>query len=152
MANQNKGIEIPGYLRFSKVIVWFLYFYILLGIISLVFRIFLLLASADSTAGFYQWVMKVSSDYLEPFRGIFPTKSVNETGYLDVSALFAIIVYLFVIWGIHSLINYIQNKIDITKAAQEKELAEIKRQNELAGRTVNTQTRTNTRVKTRAVN
>jgi uncharacterized protein YggT (Ycf19 family) len=147
MANaieQKKDLKIPGYLRFSKVIVWFLYFYVLLGVVSLVFRIFLLAFSADSTAGFYKLVFNVSNDYLQPFRGIFPTKPVGETGYLDISSLFAILVYLLIIWGLHSLINYVQDKIDITKATQEKELAEIKKQKELAeqkaNRAVNTKT------------
>lgn len=123
---QKKEIEIPGYLKISKIVVWFLYFYILLGIISLVFRTFLVLFGADRTAGFYKLVDNVSQDYLQPFRGIFPPKPVSETGYLDVSALFAILVYLFVLWGLHSLIYYVQNKIDISRAQQEKELAAIR--------------------------
>lgn len=129
---EQKKIEVPSYLKVSKFVIWFLYFYILLGIISLIFRVFLLLASADSTAGFYQLITNISSDYLQPFRGIFPAKPVGEAGYLDVSALFAILVYLFLLWGVHSLISYVQNKIDINQATQEKELAEIKRQKELA--------------------
>lgn len=132
MVEQKKDLKIPGYLKFSKVIVWFLYFYVLLGIVSLIFRIFLLAFNADSSAGFYKLVFNVSSDYLQPFRGIFPTKPIGETGYIDVSSLFAILVYLLIIWGLHSLINYVQDKIDITKATQEKELAEIKKQKELA--------------------
>lgn len=123
---QKKEIEIPGYLKISKIVVWFLYFYILLGIISLVFRTFLVLFGADRTAGFYKLVDNISHDYLQPFRGIFPPRPVGETGYLDVSALFAILVYLFVLWGLHSLIYYVQNKIDISRIHQEKELAAIK--------------------------
>jgi len=123
---QKKDIEIPGYLKISKIVIWFLYFYILLGIISLVFRTFLVLFGADRSAGFYQFIDRISYDYLQPFRGIFPPKPVSETGYLDVSALFAILVYLFVLWGLHSLIYYVQNKIDVTRARQEKELAAIR--------------------------
>lgn len=128
MALQNREIEIPGYLRISKVVVWFLYFYILLGIVSLILRVFLLAFSANETAGFANLVANVSGDYMEPFRGIFPLKPIGETGYLDVSALFAILVYLFVLWGLHSLINYVQNKIDISAAAQQRELAKIERE------------------------
>lgn len=126
MTRQTYNIEVPGYLRISKIVVWFLYFYILLGIVSLVFRVFLLLFSADRSAGFFKLVANVSSDYLQPFRGIFPPKSVGQTGYLDVSSLFAILVYLFILWGVHSLITYIQNKIDINLASQEKELTRLK--------------------------
>lgn len=130
MDKQATNLKAPGYLRISKIVVWFLYFYVLVGIVSLVFRVFLLLFSANSSAGFYEFVFKVSNDYLQPFRGLFPPKSVTETGYLDVSSLFAILVYLLILWGIHSMISYVQNKIDISLAEQEKELAEIKRQKE----------------------
>ncbi len=134
MPQQKNEVVTPGVLKISKIVVWFLYFYILLGVVSLTFRVFLLLFSADSSAGFYKFVFNVSSDYLQPFRGLFPTKPVSETGYLDVSALFAILVYLLILWGVHSLINYVQNKIDISRAEQEKELAQIQRQQELAAR------------------
>ena len=124
--------EVPGYLKISKIVVWALYFFVLIGIIALLFRTLLLLLGANATAGFYELVMNISADYLQPFRGIFPTRPVGETGYLDVSALFAIVVYLFILWGVHSLIGYVQNHIDIKQAEQEKQLAEIKRQKELA--------------------
>ncbi|MCA9344755.1 YggT family protein [Candidatus Saccharibacteria bacterium] len=123
---QNNQVQVPGYLKISKVIVWALYFYIIIGIVSLTLRIFLLLFSANSAAGFYNLVIRVSSDYLQPFRGIFPTKPVGETGYLDISSLFAIIVYLFILWGVGALVQYTQNKIDITKAEQEKQLEQLR--------------------------
>ncbi len=126
-----KEVEIPGYLKISKVVVWFLYFYILLGIISLLLRVFLLLFSANPNAGFAELVGDISGEYLQPFRGIFPPKEIGETGYLDVSALFAILVYLIVLWGVHATISYVQNKIDMSRAEQEREIAEAKRQREL---------------------
>lgn len=129
---RKEEIETPGYLKISKIVIWFLYFYILLGIISLAFRTFLVLFGADRTAGFYKLVDGISSDYLQPFRGIFPPKPVSQTGYLDISALFAILVYLIILWGLHSLINYVQDKIDISRARQEKELAQIQRTERLA--------------------
>lgn len=125
-SNQSK-IELPAYLKLSKVLVWIMYFWVLIGIISLVLRTLLLAFSANPTAGFSQFIAKVSNDYMQPFRGIFPPHSIGETGYLDVSAIFAIVVYIFVAWGVSSLIGYVQNKIDITTARQEKELASLSR-------------------------
>ncbi len=124
-------VQVPGYLKASKIITYVFYFYIVIGIISLTVRIFLLLLNASTAAGFYQFVMRTSNQYLQPFRGLFPTAQTQNGGYLDVSALFAIVIYLFLLWGVKSLVNYIQNKIDITTARQEQELAEIKRQKEL---------------------
>jgi uncharacterized protein YggT (Ycf19 family) len=115
-------------LKFSKVIVWLLYAWVLIGVISLSLRVFLLAASANTATGFANFVMQVSSDYLEPFRGIFAGRELGETGYLDVSSIFAIIVYLFILWGVKSLIEYVQNKIDLDKYNQSRKIAEAKRE------------------------
>jgi uncharacterized protein YggT (Ycf19 family) len=131
-AKNNDEIIIPTNLKFSKVIVWIMYIWVLIGVIALSMRVFLLAFSANTSAGFTEFVMKVSADYLEPFRGIFPTAEVGETGYLDISAIFAIIVYLFILWGFRSLIDYVQNKIDLDKAMQSQKISEAKRQAELA--------------------
>lgn len=129
---QRAEIQVPAYLRLSKLLVWALYFWVVIGIASLVLRVFLLAFSANMSAGFAQFVANVSSDYLAPFRGIFPAKQIGTTGYLDVSALFAIIVYLFVAWGFGALISYVQHKIDNTVYDQKQEIAEKKRRVQLA--------------------
>ena len=113
-------IQLPAYLRFSKVIAWLMYVWVLIGIISLTLRSLLLMLSANLEVGFSRFVLNVSDDYLKPFRGIFPPKPVGTTGYLDVSALFAIIVYLFVAWGFSALIVYVQGKIDTQTEEQKK--------------------------------
>lgn len=131
-------VKVPAYLKVSKIVSYLLYAWVLFGIIMLVFRVFLLAFSASTTAGFTQFVMKTSADYLEPFRGIFPPHNVGETGYLDVSSLFAIVVYLFIAWGVSALITYIQHKIDIVQATQQKELDEARANG--APRTISTRT------------
>lgn len=118
--NKTDDIEVSGFLRFSKVISWLMYIWVMIGVVALGLRVFLLAFSASTTAGFTKFVMEVSGDYLEPFRGIFELRSVGETGYLDVSAIFAIIMYLFVAWGFKSLIEYVQDKIDTSKREQKQ--------------------------------
>ncbi|MCA9343064.1 YggT family protein [Candidatus Saccharibacteria bacterium] len=125
--NSNK-IEIPGYLRISKVIAYIMYAWVIIGVISLVLRVFLLAFSANPTTPFVEFVYKTSADYLNPFRGIFQSRPIGETGYFDVAAMFAIIIYLFIMWGFSSLIKYIQFKIDKTEHEQEKEIAARQRQ------------------------
>jgi uncharacterized protein YggT (Ycf19 family) len=128
MANKkDEEIVIPGFLKVSKIVVWVMYFWVTIGIISLLFRVFLLATSANTAAGFGNFVMNVSADYLQPFRGLFPPKDVGTTGYLDVSAIFAIIVYLFVAWGFKTLIDYIQSKIDLEIATQKSQIAKAER-------------------------
>ncbi len=128
-STKNK-IVIPGYLRISKIIAYLLYLWVVIGIISLVLRVFLLLFSANPTTPFVKFVYNVSGDYLNPFRGIFASRPVSETGYLDVAAIFAIIVYLFVMWGFSALVSYVQHKIDVSRLKQQKEIEEMKREKE----------------------
>lgn len=120
--DKENQIVIPAYLRISKVIAYLLYAWVIIGVISLVLRVFLLAFSANPTTPFVEFVYRTSADYLQPFRGIFPSKPVGETGYLDIASLFAVIVYLFIMWGFSALIHYLQFKIDETQAEQEKQI------------------------------
>ncbi len=131
-AASEQEIVIPGFLKVSKIAVWVMYFWVTIGIISLLLRVFLLAFSANTATGFANFVMEVSNDYLQPFRGIFPSKEVGTTGYLDISALFAIVVYLFVAWGFRALIDYVQNKIDAETAIQKEAIAKRERAEVLA--------------------
>lgn len=117
---QNKQVSIPAYLQVSKIIAYLLYVWVIIGVISLVLRVFLLAFSANASTPFVEFIYRTSADYLQPFRGIFPAKEIGQTGYLDVAALFAVIVYLFVMWGFSSLIQYLQHRIDVSKVEQEK--------------------------------
>ena len=123
MATKNNNqIEIPAYLRISKVIAYLLYAWVIIGVVSLVLRVFLLAFSANPTTPFVEFIYRTSADYLQPFRGIFPAKSIGETGYLDVASIFAVIVYLFIMWGFSALIHYLQFKIDQSQIDQEKQI------------------------------
>ncbi len=126
--NNSNKIEIPGYLRISKVIAYVLYAWVIIGVVSLVLRVFLLAFSANPSTPFVEFVYRTSADYLNPFRGIFETRPIGETGYFDVAATFAIIIYLFVMWGFSSLIKYVQFKIDQSEQEQRREIAAKERQ------------------------
>ncbi|HMS23868.1 MAG TPA: YggT family protein [Candidatus Saccharibacteria bacterium] len=104
--------EVPTYLNVGKILTYAMYAYVMFGIIVLGLRVFLLAFSASPDAGFVEFIYKTSSDFLQPFRGIFPPRAVSETGYLDVSAMFAMIIYGMIAMGFSSLIGYIQSKID----------------------------------------
>lgn len=132
MATNNQQVSIPSYLRISKIIAYILYVWVLAGVISLTLRVFLLAFSANPSTPFVEFIYKTSSDYLNPFRGIFPSKPLGETGYFDVAAIFAIIIYLFIMWGFSALISYLQNKIDISRKQQEKQIYLASNQNQRA--------------------
>ena len=118
----NDQPQTPMDLKISKFISWFAYAWTMFGVIMLLLRTFLLATSANMTTGFSSFVYRVSSDYLHPFRGIFPPAELSDTGYLDISAIFAAITYLFIGWGFKELIDYVQAKIDRNHQAQEQYL------------------------------
>lgn len=101
----------PMHLRVGNVLVRVLYFWVLFGVIVLTLRVFLLAFSANPSTNFVTFIYETSSRYLEPFRGIFPAKPVSETGYFDVSAVFAIIMYLLFMWAVSALIAYVERSI-----------------------------------------
>ena len=114
MSINQKSIVVPSYLKINKIIAYVLYLWVIFGVIALMLRVFLLAFSANAETPFVRFIYNTSTDYLSPFRGIFPSKSIGSTGYFDVAAVFAIIIYLFVMWGFSTLINYIQYKIDVS--------------------------------------
>lgn len=110
-SKKTSDIEVPTYLNVGKVLTYAMYALVIFAEIVLAFRVFLLAFSANATSPFVEFIYRTSADFLQPFRGIFPPRNVGETGYLDVSALFAIIVYGLVAWGFSALIGYINTKI-----------------------------------------
>lgn len=125
-------VKVPGYLKFSKILVWLMYVWVMIGVISLALRVFLLAASANPASGFTNFIYRLSNDFLEPFRGIFPPKDVGETGYLDVAAMFAIIIYLLLAWGFKALINYVEHKTEQNELEQRDAIAKAQREENLA--------------------
>jgi uncharacterized protein YggT (Ycf19 family) len=124
-----KEIKVPGYLKIGKVVTILLYVWVIFGVIVLGIRVFLLAFSANVATPFVEYIYRTSADYLAPFRGIFPSKPVGETGYLDIASIFAIIMYLLFAWLVSAGINYIQSKIDTIK---EQESERKKKVEELA--------------------
>ena len=122
-----KPITVPSYLKLSKLIVYLVYIWTIFGLIVLGIGVFLLAFSANAESSFVQFIYNTAQDYLQPFRGIFPPKPVGETGYLSVAALFAMIMYLLLAWGVSALISYIQSKIDNINASEKVRQAKLER-------------------------
>lgn len=119
MATSTKQ-EVPAYLNVGKILTYAMYALTIFAEIMLAFRVFLLAFSANRGTPFVEFVYNTSADFLAPFRGIFPTKAVGETGYLDVAALFAMIVYGLIAWGFSALIGYINHKIALYETTPPK--------------------------------
>ncbi|WP_353814952.1 YggT family protein [Agromyces sp. SYSU T00266] len=117
----------PWYLRLLKIATWILYLWVLIGVIALSLRVFLLLFAANPDAGFAAFVYRVSDAYLHPFRDIFPTRDLSDGGYLDVSALFAIIIYALIAGGIGAGVAAIGRRIERSERQHREEMDRMAR-------------------------
>ncbi|MET0665450.1 MAG: hypothetical protein ABW008_07810 [Acidimicrobiales bacterium] len=98
-------------LRLARVLLWLVDAYLLLEVIVLPLAFFLLLFNASTDADFTQWVYERADRALEPFRGIFPSATVDNGSVLDFTVLFAIIVYGILAMVAQGAIHWIDRKI-----------------------------------------
>lgn len=114
------------FIKFTRVVSYIVYGYAMIAVVFLTFGFFLLLFGANQSTPFVQFVYKGAYEFLQPFRGIFPTHQITETGYFSSAALFAIIFYLVFAAAVNSLISYITVKM----FKHEEELEKLQHQSE----------------------
>lgn len=112
VAPREVRIESPKQWRIGNILARIVYFWTIFGVITLSLRVLLLMFSANTETRFVTFIYETSSRYLEPFRGIFPARSIGDTGYFDVSALFAIVMYILFLWGVIALIEYVERNLN----------------------------------------
>jgi uncharacterized protein YggT (Ycf19 family) len=71
-------------------------FFVTLAEAILVFRVLFRLFNANANASFVSWIYDTSDSLMAPFRGIFPPQEIIQGHILDVSALFAMLMYALV--------------------------------------------------------
>ncbi len=82
--------------------------HLILGFITLILavRLLLKLFAASTAAPFVRWVYETSQPLLAPFEGMFPTTVAN--GFvIEISTLFALLVYAFAGYIIEEVISYL---------------------------------------------
>jgi uncharacterized protein YggT (Ycf19 family) len=109
------------FIKISRGLSYFVYGYSLVASAFLGISFFLLLFSANATTPFVKFMYQTSSAFLGPFRGIFPVRSINETGYFSPSIIFAIIMYMILAVCMNALINYVTLKM----VKHQKELEQL---------------------------
>jgi uncharacterized protein YggT (Ycf19 family) len=77
----------------------------------LAFGFFLLLFGANPDAEFAQWVYRALARVMAPFRGLFEPVVINGQSVLDVSVLFAMIVYGIVALALGALIEWLGQRL-----------------------------------------
>jgi len=99
-------------IKVSKALLWLVYAWVAIVLVLLFLRFFLELFGANPTAGFVEWVYRSTERAMAPFRGIFEPVVLSEQSLLDVSVLFAMIVYSFIALGLHAAINWVTGLLD----------------------------------------
>jgi uncharacterized protein YggT (Ycf19 family) len=95
----------------GRAIVWLVYAFALVAIVISTLAFVLQLFGADPTSSFAEWVYRSASRVTAPFRGIFPSH-VNGNSVLDVSLLFAIIMYALFALLVNLLVDYVDRRRD----------------------------------------
>jgi uncharacterized protein YggT (Ycf19 family) len=94
--------------------VWLVYAFVVFAIILATLAFFLQLFGANPTSDFAAWVYRGAARVTAPFRGIFPTHALTDDSYLDVSLLFAIIMYGIFALVMSELISWFDRKRDVS--------------------------------------
>ncbi|MGH9214551.1 MAG: hypothetical protein ACRD2C_28375 [Acidimicrobiales bacterium] len=98
-------------LRAAKALVVFVYIVVLIDVVLLILGFFLQLFGASTDAEFTRWVYRNVERVMEPFRGMFPSQAVSDQSVLDVSLLFAMVVYSIVAIAVHALVTWLTDRI-----------------------------------------
>jgi uncharacterized protein YggT (Ycf19 family) len=100
-----------GILRVARVLVAFVYVVVTACLVVLFLGFVLQLFGASTDAEFTRWVYRNVERIMEPFRGMFPSPTLSDRSVLDVSLLFAMIVYALAALGLHALVSWLAGRI-----------------------------------------
>lgn len=98
-------------IKTAQVLLWLVYLWVSITLVLLALTFFLELFGANPTAGFVEWVYRSTQRAMAPFRGIFEPVTISDKSTLDISVLFAMIVYSFVALGLHALIDWVTRSL-----------------------------------------
>jgi hypothetical protein len=95
-AEAEERSALPWILRITRFLAWIVYAVVLVEAALLATAFFLRLAGANPASGFASWVYRSADRSMAPFRGIFPTHELSGASVLDLSLLFAAVVYVVI--------------------------------------------------------
>ena len=99
----------------GRALVYLVYFFVTVALIVLTFGFFLLLFGANPDAAFAEWVYRSLDRVMAPFRGLFESIQLNGKSVLDVSVLFAMIVYGIVAMALRTLIDWLTYRVELLR-------------------------------------
>ncbi|HEY3485381.1 MAG TPA: YggT family protein [Ilumatobacteraceae bacterium] len=112
--------------KVAKYLAWFIYAVVVVSLVMLTLAFFLRLFGANTDAEFTQWVYRSVSRIMEPFRGIFPNHEFGDSSVLDLSLLFAMILYSIVAIALQALVAWLA--VQVQRLQAEHEIAQSEAQ------------------------
>ena len=97
--------------RLARALTYLVYAFVLVALVILLFGFFLLLFGANPDASFAEWVYRSLARVMAPFRGLFERVPLDGRSVLDVSILFAMIVYGLAALLLHAVIEWLTDRI-----------------------------------------
>jgi uncharacterized protein YggT (Ycf19 family) len=98
-------------LRVARAIVFLVYAVVTVCLALLVLGFVLRLFGASTDAEFTRWVYRQVDWIMQPFRGMFPPRSVSDRSVVDFSLLFAMILYAIVALALHAFVSWLARHI-----------------------------------------
>ncbi|HKH06907.1 MAG TPA: hypothetical protein VKA65_17190 [Acidimicrobiales bacterium] len=95
----------------ARAVALLVYAFVIVNLVMLTLGFFLRLFGASTDAAFTRWVYRSVERIMEPFRGMFPTRQLSDNSVVDVSLLFAIIVYAILGMALHALVVWLAEKM-----------------------------------------
>lgn len=102
-------------IKASRFLVYLVYFFVMVALVVLLFGFLLLLFGANPDAAFTEWVYRSLNKVMAPFRGIFQAVDLSGNSVLDVSVLFAMVVYGIAGLALRSLIDWLTYRMALTQ-------------------------------------
>jgi uncharacterized protein YggT (Ycf19 family) len=97
--------------RIARALAYLVYAFVIVALVLLLLGFILKLFGANPDAPFAEWLYRSLRRVMAPFRGLFEPVPLDGRSVLDVSILFAMIVYGIVALALHALIEWLTTRI-----------------------------------------
>jgi uncharacterized protein YggT (Ycf19 family) len=97
--------------RLARALTYLVYAFVVVALVLLLLGFFLLLFGANPDAPFADWVYRSLTRVMAPFRGLFEPVPLDGRSVVDVSILFAMIVYGISALLLRTLIDWLTDRI-----------------------------------------
>ena len=97
--------------RLARALTYLVYAFVVVAMVLLLLGFFLLLFGANPDAPFAEWVYRSVTRVMAPFRGLFEAVPLDGRSVVDVSVLFAMIVYALAALVRQALIDWLSDRI-----------------------------------------